>query len=96
MLVEEGPYAGQLLIGDVTYGGLQRGFLEKVDGEYQGALFRMSQGFEAGVSRVLKDADGTLYVGGLGAGGNWGQTGSSASVSRSSSSTAPSPSTCSR
>lgn len=75
VLVEEGPYAGQLLIGDVTYGGLQRGFLEKVDGEYQGALFRMSQGFEAGVSRVLKDADGTLYVGGLGAGGNWGQTG---------------------
>ncbi|MDP3894959.1 family 16 glycoside hydrolase, partial [Nocardioides sp.] len=75
VLVEEGPYAGQLLIGDVTYGGLQRGFLEKVDGEYQGALFRMSQGLEAGVSRILRDDDGTLYVGGLGAGGNWGQTG---------------------
>lgn len=75
VLVEEGPYAGQLLIGDVTYGGLQRAYLDKVDGEYQGALFRMSQGLEAGVSRVLRDDDGTLYVGGLGAGGNWGQTG---------------------
>ncbi|WP_193610330.1 family 16 glycoside hydrolase [Nocardioides lijunqiniae] len=75
VLVEEGPYAGQLLIGDVTYGGLQRGYLDKVEGEYQGALFRMSQGFEAGVSRVLKDDDGSLYVGGIGAGGNWGQTG---------------------
>lgn len=76
LMVEEGPYAGQMLIGDVTYGGLQRADLEKVDGEYQGALFRMSQGFEAGVSRVLRDPeDGTLYVGGLGAGGNWGQTG---------------------
>ncbi|WP_167735942.1 family 16 glycoside hydrolase [Nocardioides sp. 503] len=75
VLVEEGPYAGQLLIGDVTYGGLQRGYLDKVGGEYQGALFRMSQGFEAGISRVLKDDDGSLYLGGIGAGGNWGQTG---------------------
>lgn len=75
VLVDDGPYAGQLLIGDVTYGGLQRAYLDEVDGEYQGALFRMSQGFEAGVSRVLQDDDGTLYVGGLGAGGNWGQAG---------------------
>ncbi len=35
----------------------------------------MSQGLEAGVSRVLKGPDGSLYLGGLGAGGNWGQTG---------------------
>lgn len=75
VLVDQGPYAGQLLIGDVTYGGLQRAYLDKVEGEYQGALFRMSQGLEAGVSRILKDDDGTLYVGGLGAGGNWGQAG---------------------
>ena len=40
VLLKEGPFAGQLLFGDVTYGGLQRGFLEKVDGEYQGAVFR--------------------------------------------------------
>ena len=64
-----------MFIGDVTYGGLQRADLEKVDGRYQGALFRMTQGLEAGVSRVLKGPDGSLIVGGLGAGGNWGQTG---------------------
>ena len=75
VVVEGGPYAGQMFIGDVTYGGLQRADLEKVDGRYQGALFRMTQGLEAGVSRVLKGADGSLIIGGLGAGGNWGQTG---------------------
>lgn len=75
VIVEEGPYAGQMFIGDVTYGGLQRADLEKVDGRYQGALFRMTQGLEAGVSRVLNAPDGSLIVGGLGAGGNWGQTG---------------------
>ena len=52
VVVEEGPYAGQMFIGDVTYGGLQRADLEKVDGAKQGALFRMTQGLEAGVSRV--------------------------------------------
>ena len=75
VVVEEGPYAGQMFIGDVTYGGLQRADLEKVDGSYQGALFRMTQGLEAGVSRVLKGDDGQLIIGGLGAGGNWGQNG---------------------
>ena len=75
VIVEGGPYAGQMFIGDVTYGGLQRADLEKVDGRQQGALFRMTQGLEAGVSRVLKGPDGSLIIGGLGAGGNWGQTG---------------------
>ncbi|GAA5155560.1 hypothetical protein GCM10023340_41170 [Nocardioides marinquilinus] len=76
MWVEEGPYKDQLLIGDVTYGGLQRGYLDKVEGEYQGALFRMTQGLEAGVSRVLRDPEnGDLYIGGIGNGGNWGQNG---------------------
>ncbi|MEW2445776.1 family 16 glycoside hydrolase [Micromonospora marina] len=73
--VPSGTYAGQLLIGDVTYGGLQRAYLEKVNGEYQGALFRMTQGLEAGVSEVHLGPDGAVYVGGLGAGGNWGQSG---------------------
>ncbi|MCF6376585.1 DUF1080 domain-containing protein [Nocardioides KLBMP 9356] len=75
IVVEEGPYAGQLFIGDVTYGGLQRADLEEVGGAKQGAVFRMTQGLEAGVSRVLAGPDGSLIVGGLGAGGNWGQTG---------------------
>jgi hypothetical protein len=70
-----GPFAGQLVFGDVTYGGLQRGYLEKVNGEYQGAVFRMAQGLEAGVSRISLGPDGAIYTGGIGAGGNWGQPG---------------------
>ena len=58
VVVDGGPYAGQMFIGDVTYGGLQRADLEVVDGAKQGALFRMTQGLEAGVSRVLKGDDG--------------------------------------
>ncbi|MEV7327765.1 ricin-type beta-trefoil lectin domain protein [Micromonospora sp. NPDC093244] len=75
MYLTSGRYAGQFVIGDVTYGGLQRAYVEKVNGEYQGALFRLTQGLEAGVSEVNVGPDGAIYVGGLGAGGNWGQTG---------------------
>ncbi|MFG3039143.1 ricin-type beta-trefoil lectin domain protein [Streptomyces sp. NPDC048330] len=71
----EGPFAGQMLFGDVTYGGIQRAHLEKVGGEYQGAVFRLTQGLEAGVTRISVGPDGALYAGGLGAGGNWGQEG---------------------
>ncbi|WP_428966168.1 family 16 glycoside hydrolase [Micromonospora fluostatini] len=75
VLLKKGPYRGQLLIGDVTYGGLQRAYLEKVHGQYQGAVFRHTQGLEAGVNRVTLGPDGDIYVGGLGADGNWGQAG---------------------
>src|SRR5690606_11844800 len=71
--LEEGPYAGQLVFGDVTYGGLQRGFLEKVGGEYQGAVFRHTAGLEAGVNRTVVGPDGALYVGGIGEAGNWSE-----------------------
>jgi hypothetical protein len=75
VLLEEGPYAGQFVIGDVTYGGLQRVYLDRVENQYQGAVFRHTQGLEAGISEVLLGPDGALYLGGLGAGGNWGQEG---------------------
>ena len=75
VLLKTGPYKGQMLIGDVTYGGLQRAYLEKVNGQEQGAVFRHTQGLEAGVNRVSIGPDGALYVGGLGADGNWGQEG---------------------
>ncbi|MGW5636490.1 family 16 glycoside hydrolase [Streptomyces sp. NPDC003832] len=73
--VDKGRYAGQMLFGDVTYGGLQRAYLEKVKGQYQGAVFRHTQGLEAGVTRISRGPDGAVYAGGLGAGGNWGQEG---------------------
>ena len=73
--LESGPFKGQMLFGDVTYGGLQRAFLEKVDGEYQGAVFRHSAGLEAGINRVVAGPDGALYVGGIGSTGNWNEPG---------------------
>jgi cytochrome c len=70
-----GPYAGQMCHGDVTHGGVKRDFLEKVDGVWQGAIFRWTQGLEAGVNRISFGPDGALYVGGIGSTGNWGQEG---------------------
>lgn len=75
LLMKQGRFAGQLLFGDVTYGGIQRAYLEKVNGAYQGAVFRFTQGLEAGVNRISLGPDGAIYAGGLGAGGNWGQPG---------------------
>jgi cytochrome c len=42
-----------------------------VDGWYQGAAFRFSQGLEAGVNRLTWGPDGSLYVGMTGYRGNW-------------------------
>ena len=71
ILMQDGPYKGQMLHGDVTHGGIKRDFLEKINGEYQGAVFRFSQGFEAGVNRLCWGPDGALYVGGIGMVGGW-------------------------
>jgi cytochrome c len=71
VLMQDGPYKGQMLHGDVTHGGLQRDFLEKINGEYQGAVFRFSQGLEAGVNRLCWGPDGALYAGEIGMVGGW-------------------------
>jgi cytochrome c len=71
ILMQDGPYMGQMLHGDVTHGGIKRDFLEKINGKYQGAVFRFSQGFEAGVNRLVWGPDGALYVGGVGMVGGW-------------------------
>src|SRR4029078_9219784 len=56
---------------DVTHGGIKRDFLEKVNGDYQGAVFRFSQGLEAGVNRLCWGPDGALYIGEIGMVGGW-------------------------
>ncbi len=71
VLLPDGPYRGQMLVGDVTYGGLQRVFVENVGGGVQGTVFRFSQGLEAGVNRLAWGPDHCLYVGGIGSNGNW-------------------------
>lgn len=75
LMLPNGVFEGQMVFGDVTYGGLQRAYLEKVGGEYQGAVFRMTQGLESGVSRISLGPDGAIYTGGIGWEGNWGQAG---------------------
>ncbi|MDO6436949.1 cytochrome C [Cyclobacterium sp. 1_MG-2023] len=71
ILMQDGPYKGQLLHGDVSNGGIKRDFLEKIKGQYQGAVFRFSQGFSAGVNRLVWGPDGALYVGEVGMVGGW-------------------------
>jgi cytochrome c len=50
-------------------------FVEEINGQLQGCVFRFIQGLEAGVNRLQWGPDGALYVGGIGNPGNWGQTG---------------------
>ena len=64
-----------MIHGELTHGGVKRVFAEKVNGKYQGAVFRFTQGLEAGVNRLVWGPDGALYVGGIGSTGNWGHYG---------------------
>ena len=65
------PHAGQYLMAEITRGGIRRVQFEKVDGTWQGAIYRHSHGFEAGTNRLAWGPDGCLYVGCMGAPGNW-------------------------
>lgn len=70
-LATQGTFTGQFIIGDVRYGGLKRCFLEKVNGEYQGAVFRFcapAAPFSCGWNRLKFAPDGSLYLGGIGGG----------------------------
>ncbi|MEM8955959.1 MAG: PA14 domain-containing protein, partial [Verrucomicrobiota bacterium] len=69
--ITSGDFAGQLLVGELTTGGIRRVFLEEINGELQGAVFRFAQGFEGGVHRMRQAADGTIYVGCMGSSGSW-------------------------
>lgn len=75
LALNDGPYKGQMIHGEVTHGGVKRVFVEKVGGEYQGVVFRFIQGLEAGVNRMTWGPDGALYIGGIGNPGNWQQYG---------------------
>lgn len=71
LTIPTGPFAGQLLLGELTAGGLRRIMLERVAGQLQGAVFRHTQGLESGVNRMVMADDGSILLGGIGAGGNW-------------------------
>jgi hypothetical protein len=81
-LITSGLYAGQMYIGELTGGGIRRAFLERVNGQWQGALFQFTQGLESGVNRMIWGPDGSLYVGGIGAGGDWNWRGTKFGLQR--------------
>ncbi len=80
--ITEGPFKGQMLVGELTAGGVRRVFLERVNGQLQGALFRFTQGLESGVNRMAWAPDGSLIVAGIGAGGNWNWRGTQFGLQR--------------
>lgn len=68
-----GPFAGQVLVGDQGMSIIARVFMEKVNGEYQGAAFLFRGGFNSGVLRMAWADDGSLFVGETRRG--WGSAG---------------------
>ena len=73
--LNNGKYINQMIHTDIHHGGIKRVFTEKIKGEYQGCVFRFSQGLEAGTNRVLIGPEGSIYCGGIGSSGNWSQSG---------------------
>ena len=68
-----GPFAGQLFVADQTFSSVMRVYLEKVNGQYQGACFPFRQGFSSGNLALLAAPQGGLFVGGTNRG--WGSRG---------------------
>ena len=70
-----GPWEKQLYIGEQTHSQVQRVYLEKVNGLYQGAVFHFLEGFEAGLIPIRLDQEkGVLFAGGSNRG--WASRGS--------------------
>jgi WD40 repeat protein len=63
--VHFGPFAGQLLVGEMDYPRIMRVMLEEVKGEMQGACvsFMDSTGLSIGNHRMVFAPDGSLWVG---------------------------------
>jgi cytochrome c551/c552 len=68
-----GPFEGQVLVGDQGQSKIMRVFLEKVNGEYQGASIDFRSGFQSGVLRMAFAPDKSLFVGETNRG--WGSAG---------------------
>ena len=58
-----GPFDGQLFIGEFTLASVSRVFLEKVNGQYQGACFPFREGLASAVIRLAQGTDGSTFVG---------------------------------
>ncbi|MEH6584645.1 MAG: c-type cytochrome [Halioglobus sp.] len=73
IVLNEGPYSGQLIFGDVYHGGIKRVYMERIAGALQGAVFRFSAGFQGGVNRIVRGPNNALYLGEIGNPPNWGE-----------------------
>lgn len=69
-----GPFEKQLLVAEFTLSRINRVFLEKVGGEYQGAAFRFIEGLQCGPIRLEFLPDGSLLSGETNRG--WNSSGS--------------------
>jgi hypothetical protein len=82
--LSQGPYAGQLLVGDINSYGIWRVALDTLNdttgaSNVQGAVFYFTPGSSAntlgtgksGINRFTQGPDGTIYAGGGRAAGNW-------------------------
>ena len=58
-----GPFDGQLFVGEFTLSSINRVFLEKIDGQYQGACFPFREGFASAVIRLVQGTDGSVFAG---------------------------------
>ncbi len=58
-----GPFAGQIFVGEFTQSSINRVYLEKIDGEYQGACFPFREGFASAVLRMEQGTDGSVFAG---------------------------------
>lgn len=70
---EFGPFKDQIFVGDQGQSVINRVFLEKVKGVYQGVVFPFRKGFSSGVFRMVWGSDDSMFVGMTGRG--WGSTG---------------------
>jgi len=59
-----GPFTGQLLVAEQTHSEVQRVFLEKIKGQYQGAVWEFLSGFECGLVPIKMGEQATLFVAG--------------------------------
>jgi len=57
-----GPFENQLFVGEFTEAFISRVFLEKVDGEYQGACFHFRKGLQSAALNMAFTADGKSMV----------------------------------